>query len=111
MDGIDGVIKNMYRIQYVDNTYQMVDWTDYQLHLVHEAMKDCEHVIMIDRCIFKLDHIRSIVFIPPVVEEEKPEQEEATVIETNMGTFEKEMFELMQQMGIEMEVKGERWVK
>jgi hypothetical protein len=67
-----------YRIQYVDNTYQMVDWTKPEFNSAFTAMAEDKKVLKVSDGIFRLDHIRTIVLIPPLPE---PTEEEKKVIE------------------------------
>lgn len=103
-------IKETYRIQYVDNTYQLVDWTNDSFEYVYEAMAIGKHIAMIDKCIFRLTDIRAIVHIPPEPEEEPvTEEDEEGMVITEMGKYDREMYELLVSMGYgaEMgEVKG-----
>lgn len=73
-----------YRIQYIDNTYQLVEWTKSEFHEVGKAMLN-EHVVaIINDDLFRLTDIRAIVFLPPLPEptpEEKKAQEEAQLTE------------------------------
>lgn len=104
--------KDMYRIQYVDNNYQLVEWTEDQLDNVYRDMSSGEEVSLVDKCIFRLKDIRAITYLPPIVEEEETPEEEQTVVLTEMGTYDKEIFELMQQLGVDVgEIKGERGSK
>lgn len=93
-------IKETYRIQYVDNTYQLVEWTEDQLLRIETAMNVGRAVIMLDKCIYRLSHIRAIVYLPPVPEEENTEQsEESTMVVTEMGAYEKELYDLLVNNG------------
>lgn len=76
--------KNQYRIQYVDNTFQMVDWTKKEFETVGQQMCEDKEAITLDDGIFRLSSIRAIVFIPPVPEltdEEKKAQAEQQLTE------------------------------
>lgn len=102
-----------YRIQYVDNTYQLVEWDDEQFNSVVQAMMTDYPIVSVNKCVFKLKDIRAIVYIPPVPdEEEQPTDEnESSMVITEAGAFNKEVFELMQQLGIDTgAVIGEKGV-
>jgi hypothetical protein len=62
-----------YRIQYVDNVYQVVSWTKTQFTKVGEAMEQGKPAILLDTEIVRLTDIRAIVFLPEIVE---PTEEE-----------------------------------
>lgn len=67
-----------YRIQYVDNTMQIVQWTKNDFNFVATAMTRNETAVYVDECVFRLSDVRAIVFLPPEPEptpEEKVEQE------------------------------------
>lgn len=72
--------KFTYRIQYIDNTYQLVDWTKAELQLVGELMANDKTATIVGDDIFRISDIRAIVFLPPVpeptVEEKKAEAEQ-----------------------------------
>lgn len=72
---------SMYRIQYIDNTFQLVDWTDDQLIRVYEEMEDNQTVTMVNKSIFKLTDIRAIVYLPPI---ETPEEQEEIKDDENL---------------------------
>ena len=106
------LIKETYRIQYVDNTYQLVDWTEEQLPRVYDDMLHDDKVTIIDKCIFRLSDIRAIVHIPQEEENEKEEKQQLVV--TEMGAYERELYELLVQNGFAEElgnVIGEKGVK
>jgi hypothetical protein len=68
-----------YRIQYVDNTYQMVNWTKADFSLVANSMVDNQSAVYVDECVFRISDVRAIVFLPPEPElttEEKNQQEQ-----------------------------------
>lgn len=66
--------KYQYRIQYVDNTYQMVDWTKAEYKLVGEAIIDSKPAVMLDEGIFRVSDVRAIVLIPELPEPEKTDE-------------------------------------
>ena len=66
--------KRQYQIQYTDNTYRMVDWTQDEFKLVCECIVHEALAAVLEDGIFVLHDIRAIVLIPLVPEE--PEQEE-----------------------------------
>lgn len=104
--------KETYRIQYVDNTYQLVEWTIDHLALVYKDMSENKPIIMVDKCIFRTNDIRAIVHLEQ--EPEQPKEDEVLVDEegmvvTEMGTYEKEIYDLLVAQGIDVgNVIGER---
>ena len=71
--------KYTYRIQYIDNTYQIVSWTQSELSLVHEMMNNDKTAVLVGDDIFKVSDIRAVVFLPPEPEptpEDKNKQEQ-----------------------------------
>lgn len=76
--------KYQYRIQYIDNTYQLVDWTKAEFESVGEAMANDKSAVVVDNDIFRVSDIRAIVYLPPLPEptpEEKKAQEESQLSE------------------------------
>jgi hypothetical protein len=69
--------KLQYQIQYVDNSYRMVDWTEDEYELVGACITDNKHAVVLKDGIFILDHIRAIVHLVPIVEE-APEENQLT---------------------------------
>jgi hypothetical protein len=109
---------HLFRIQYIDQTYQLVNWTNDQLYTVYQQMNDGVNVILMDKCIFKVADIRAITYLEPLEEEEKSTEEineedaKKGVVITEMGTYDKELFELLQSMGHDMgEIQSEKGVK
>jgi len=100
----------------VDNTYQLVEWTNDQLGLVYRDMCEGKTHTLVAKCIFRLEDIRAIVHLvipeePEVKEHDKPafDVDENGMIITELGSFTKEEFELLTNSGIELgEVIGER---
>lgn len=73
-----------YRIQYVDNTYQLVEWTKAEFDSVFVAMSNDKKVAKVADDLFRLHDIRAIVFLPPLPEptqEEKKAQEDGELSE------------------------------
>lgn len=101
--------KDTYRIQYVDNSYQIVEWTEEQLDDVYRDMASGEEVSLLNKCIFRLKDIRTITFLPPVEEEldDNPEEPE-TVMVTEEGVYDKEVYDILQSMGMLSDVGQER---
>jgi hypothetical protein len=77
--------KHEYRIQYIDNTYQVVEWSKSEFKLVGTAMEQEQKAIMLEEGIFKLADIRTIVYLPPVPvltpEEQKAKDEDDALSE------------------------------
>lgn len=57
--------KFMYRIQYNDNTYQVVDWTKYEFEKVGEYMEAEAKAIKLEEGLFRLTDVRAVIFFPP----------------------------------------------
>lgn len=96
-------IKETYRIQYVDNTFQLVDWTEEQLEFVYRTMGEGKEIAFLEKCIFRLSDIRAIVHIPlPEEEETVLEDGEKEIIVTEMGVYEKELFDMLVQNGYDV---------
>jgi hypothetical protein len=90
-----------YRIQYVDNTYQLVDWTKAQFEYVGKAMATDESAVIVGDDIFRVSDIRAIVFLPPVPEptpEEKKAEAEQQLSE--WGFVDPEVAEWLKNNGI-----------
>jgi hypothetical protein len=72
--------KHDYRIQYIDNTYQVVEWSKPEFQAVGNAMANDEFAVVLDEGIFRIKDIRAIVFLPPVPvltpEEQKAKEED-----------------------------------
>lgn len=70
--------KSQYRIQYVDNTYQLVDWTKPEFNNVYHSIEEGKTMAICGDDMFRLTDIRAIVFMPPIPEptpEEKAKEE------------------------------------
>lgn len=104
--------KETYRIQYIDNTYQLVEWTDEDLKEVAILMSDNRPIAVVSKCIYRLSDIRAIVHIPPVPEEE--EEEKQPMVVTEMGAYERELYEFLVESGYAPDmgdIVGEKGVK
>lgn len=77
----------MYRIQYVDNTYQVVDWTKAEFKEVGQALVEGQSGVMLDNGIFRLTDIRAIVFLPPAPEPTKEELKKQIDEESQLGEW------------------------
>lgn len=66
----------MYRIQYIDNTYQIVDWSKPEFTSVGKAMEEGKFAILLEDGIFRLHDVRAVVLMPPAPEL-TPEQQKA----------------------------------
>jgi hypothetical protein len=90
-----------YRIQYVDNTYQIVDWTKAEFLQVGEDLNTDTKMIVIGDEMFRSSDIRAIVFLPPIPEptkEEKQAQAEQQLSE--WGFVDPEVAEWLKNNGI-----------
>jgi hypothetical protein len=70
-----------YQIQYVDNTYRMVDWSKPDFNQVALAMSKEQTVSIMEDGIFVLKDIRTIVLIPELPEPKVPSKEESQLTE------------------------------
>lgn len=66
--------KHMYRIQYIDNTYQIVDWSKTEFKAVGDSMIEGKIAVMLDEGIFRLSDVRAVVFLPPPPEKTEAEK-------------------------------------
>lgn len=100
--------KDTYRIQYKDNTFQLVNWTEDQLFRVEVAMNTHRPAIMLDKSIFRLADIRAITYLPPV-EESTDKTDGKGIVITEMGEFERELYNTLVQGGYELgDIIGEK---
>jgi hypothetical protein len=71
--------KFTYRIQYVDNIYQLVEWTKAEFDSVGEMLCTDRTMITVGNDMFRSSDIRAIVFLPPIpeptIEEKQAEAE------------------------------------
>lgn len=95
--------KNLYQIQYADNTYRMVDWTKKEFEEVGEAIVAEKSAIVLPEGIFRLYDVRTIVFIP----EPEPTTEE-TEEQSNLseyGHYDADTLKWLRENGVDL-VKG-----
>jgi hypothetical protein len=96
--------KHDYRIQYIDNTYQIVDWSKPEFQAVGQAMEDDKAAVLLEEGIFKLSDIRAIVFLPPVPvltpEEQKAKEEDEAGL-SEWGFTEPDVQEWLKSQGID----------
>jgi hypothetical protein len=64
-----------YQIQYVDNTYRMVDWSKPEFNQVAMAMSKEQTVTVLEDGLFVLKDIRTIVLIPEIPEPKASKEE------------------------------------
>lgn len=80
----------MYRIQYKDNTYQIVDWTEEEFKNVCKHKANNEAAAYTKKILVDLQDVRTIVFIPPTpppTEKEKIEMKEYADSQLNEWGF------------------------
>jgi hypothetical protein len=70
-----------YQIQYVDNTYRMVDWSKPEFNQVAMAMSKEQTVTVLEDSLFVLKDIRTIVLIPEIPEPKAPSKDENQLTE------------------------------
>jgi hypothetical protein len=95
--------KFQYRIQYQDNTYQIVDWTKPELQSVFKSMCMEKTYVKVDEDVFRVSDIRAIVFLPPMPEptpEEKKAAEEQEL--TEWGGYDADTIAWLRQQGIDV---------
>lgn len=90
-------IKELYRIQYQDNTYQYVSWTPQEFDYVADMMNRDVRVVVVNKCIFKVSDIRAIVYIP--IEEQSDTEKDEPLVETPDGAYDKELYNLLVDSG------------
>jgi hypothetical protein len=71
-------MKKMYQIQYHDQTYRIVKWTDEEFDKVKTCMQGEFTVCALSDSVFKLTDIRAIVLVPAVETEEVAEDGKGT---------------------------------
>ena len=95
--------KHDYRIQYIDNTYQIVEWSKPEFQAVGKAMEDGKVAILLEEGIFKICDIRAIVYLPPVPvltpEEQKAKEEDEAAL-SEWGFADPDSQEWLKSMGI-----------
>lgn len=96
--------KYVYRIQYIDNTYQLVEWTKAQLKDVARAMMSDTPAVLVDDDVFRVSDIRAIVHIPPqpeLTEAEKKAQAEQESLE-EWGFVDQATAEWLKMQGVKI---------
>lgn len=68
--------RHMYRIQYLNDSYQIVEWTKDEFKQVGEDMRAGFDIVALEDGIFRVRDVRAIVYLPPVPEKEPPTQQE-----------------------------------
>lgn len=95
-----------YRIQYIDNTYQIVDWTKDEFKSVGRSMAEGKQVVVLDDQVFRLHDIRAIVFLPePKQEAVRTKDEKIADAENQMtewGFVDQETAEWLRAQGIDL---------
>jgi hypothetical protein len=92
-----------YRIQYIDNTYQLVDWTKAQFEHVGGSMMAKDSVAIVGDDLFRLDDIRAIVFLPPIPEPTEAEKRaEAEKQISEWGFVDAETAQWLKDQGIDL---------
>lgn len=64
--------KFQYQIQYIDNTYRIVEWTKAEFEFIGAGMAADKKVVILADGIYRLDDIRAVVLVP---EAEEPEEQ------------------------------------
>lgn len=96
-----------YRIQYVDNTYQMVQWTKADFGFVASAMTNDESAVYVDECVFRISDVRAIVFLPPEPELTPEEQNKQETQLSDWGFVDAETATYLKEvMGIDLTKGG-----
>lgn len=93
-------LKHEYQIQYIDNTYRIVDWTNAEFIKIGEAIAEGKHALVLKEGIFVLNDIRAVVYIPPVPIEESKEEEQPTQFDEWGFIQDPEMIESLKEFGL-----------
>jgi hypothetical protein len=92
-----------YRIQYVDNTYQLVEWTKTEFNNVYHSIEEGKTMVICGDDMFRINDIRAIVFLPPLpepTEAEKKAQAEQQLSE--WGFVDAETAQWLKDNGIDL---------
>lgn len=87
-----------YQIQYTDNSYRMVDWTEDEFELVGACIIESKNAVVLKDGIFVLHDVRAIVLIPPIVEEITDDENNLT----DWGFVDAQTAEWLRAQGIEV---------
>ena len=93
-------LKHEYQIQYIDNTYRIVDWTNAEFIKIGEAIAEGKHALVLKEGIFVLNDIRAVVYIPPVPIEVSKEEERPTQFDEWGFIQDPEMIESLKEFGL-----------
>lgn len=93
--------KYQYRIQYIDNTYQIVDWTKGEFKKVQDQLNDEKPYIVMANETFRSFDIRAIVLLPDPPEEPEKQEDENNSL-TEWGFVDAQTREWLQAAGIDL---------
>lgn len=98
--------KHMYRLQYEDNTYQVVELTKKEYDILADAICDQFHAVKFDEYILRVKDIRTVVFLPPApppTEEEKAQMKNMAEQQlSEWGFADQETLEWLRNVGIDI---------
>jgi hypothetical protein len=97
--------KFQYQIQYVDNTYRIVEWTKAEYSEVVDAMAHADRIVAFDEGIFVLSDVRTIVFIPEIEEPEQEKIDEENAL-TEWGFVDPDVAAWLKSQGIDTSKGG-----
>ena len=87
-----------YQIQYVDNTYRIVEWTRLEFKKVCEEMEKGAECVALDKGLFSLKDVRAIV----MMREEKENKKEKESVLTEWGFVDPETLMWLKEQGIDV---------
>ena len=91
-----------YRIQYVDDTYQIVDWTKGDFTKVADALMEGKTAALVSDCVFRVSDIRAIVLLPEIKEEKPKDEKEKEPELSEYGHYDFETIQWLRDNGIDI---------
>lgn len=70
-----------YQIQYVDQSYRIIDWTRKEFETVMNALAEEKHAVVLENGGFVLKDIRAVVLIPEIKEEKETKRQDEVLTE------------------------------
>ena len=89
-----------YQIQYVDQSYRIIDWTKQEFKTVMTALNDEKHAVVLEDGGFVLKDIRAVVLIPEIKEEKENKQQDEILSE--WGFVDHKTAEWLKEQGIDI---------
>lgn len=94
--------ERLYQIQYMDNTYRMIDLTKVDYDCIGKCMMDGKTFVKMEKCILRLDEIRAIVLIPepePAAEQTEDGQQS---VHPEYGAYDEATVEWLKANGVDV---------